>query len=180
MLCVLFVEEKMRKKHFRKPVIFTLILLLIFSVTGCGRVDNTIAEPDEITAEYLYGEYAEQLVRDGAEVALGTVALEPSDNGSFTITTNRMVIVESDITDEGYYIADSNVAKTVPLDPDVRITYFQDEKSEASVVTLDEFKDIVSDENYDPLEEGNEELYDVYIINGTAVMILAKELPSAE
>ncbi len=168
----------MRRKHIARLVTSALILLLVFSITGCGRVDNTIAEPDEITTEYLYGEYSEQLIRDGAEVTLGTVALEPSGDNAYNITVHNMLIVESDITDYGYYVADENISTISPLDTEARITYTGNENTK--IITPDEFAEIVSADNYDPLEEGSEELYEVYTMNGTVLMILAKELPTAE
>jgi len=170
----------MRKKHINRIAAVLLALILILSFGGCGRVDNTIAEPDEITAEYLYGEYAEQLVRDGAEVQQGTVVIDTDGNGLYSITVESMVVVESDITDAGYYVADANISSTIPLDPEARITYVSEAGAEPKVMTVDQLANIVNDREFDPLEEGNEKLFDVYTISGSAVMVLAKELPLTE
>ena len=170
----------MKKRHITRIAAALLALILILSFGGCGRVDNTIAEPDEITAEYLYGEYAEQLVRDGAEVTTGTVMIETDGSGVYSITVENMVIVESDITDAGYYVADTNVSETTPLDPEARIAYISEAGAEPEVITVDELMDIVTADGFEPLEEGNEKLFDVYTISGSAVMALAKEMPVIE
>ena len=170
----------MRKQHTKMITAILLVLILILSFCSCGRVDNTIAEPDEITAEYLYGEYSEQLIRDGAEVTTGCVTVETDETGTLSITMEDMVIVESDITDEGYYVADTNISKTMPLDPEARIAYISEKGAEPSVISVDELTEIINDEEYDPLEEGNEKLFDIYSISGSVVMVLAKELPVIE
>ena len=167
----------MTRKHLTRITALLLALLLCICMSGCGQNGSTIEEPDEITVEYLTGEYADQLTRDGATVTLGTVALTGT-NGTYNITVESMVIVESDITDEGYYIADKNVSETVPLDPTARITYLGEDG--AQIISIEEFAEIVTGENYDPLEVGNEQLYDVYTIGGNAVLLLAKELPTVE
>jgi hypothetical protein len=173
-------EGKMTKIRTKRMISVILALVLILSFGGCGRVDNTIAEPDEITAEYLYGEYAEQLVRDGAEITLGTVKIDADENGQYSMEVEHMVIVESDLTEEGYYVADSNILTTMPLDPEARITYAGEAGAEPEVITVDELAEIVNAADYNPLEEGNEKLFDVYVMAGSVVMALAKELPLTE
>lgn len=170
----------MKKRHLKRFTAAILTLVLIFSFGGCGRVDNTIAEPDEITAEYLYGEYAEQLVRDGAEITTGTILVETDGNGLYSATVEGMVIVESDMTDAGYYVADTNVSTTMPLDPEARIVYISESGAEPEIITVDELMQIVTADGFDPLEEGNEKLFDVYAMGDTVLMALAKEMPVIE
>ena len=170
----------MRKKHINRIAAVLLALIFILSFGGCGRVDNTIAEPDEITAEYLYGEYAEQLIRDGAEITTGTVLVETDGNGLYSMTVEQMAIVESDITEAGYYVADTNISETTLLDPEARITYISETGAEPEIVTVDELMGIVTDNGFDPLEEGNEKLFDVYTMGDSVVMALVKELPLTE
>ena len=95
-----------------------------------------------------------------------------------------MVIVESSITDEGYYVADKNLSETVPLDSEARVTYIRDKKKGPQVMDLDKFiarvqKDTASRESSSDSDSEEEKLYDVYIIGGSALMILARELPDA-
>ncbi len=170
----------MKKRHITRLTAALLALILILSLCSCGRVDNTIAEPEEITVEYLYGEYADQLIRDGAEITTGTVLIETDGNGLYSMTVENMVIVESDITDAGYYVADANISTTLPLDPEARIAYISETGAEAEIITVDELMNIVTAAGYDPLEEGNEKLFDVYTMGGTVLMVLAKEMPVIE
>lgn len=170
----------MKKKYMTRITVMLAVLMLILSLGGCGRVDNTIAEPDDITAEYLYGEYADQLVRDGAEITMGTVLVETDGNGLYSMTVEHMVVVESDITDAGYYVADANISSTIPLDSEARIAYVSEAGAEPEIISVDELMGIVTAEGFDPLEEGNEKLFDVYTIGGSVAMALVKELPLTE
>ena len=153
---------------------------MVFSLAGCGGKDNTLEAPEEITVEYLEGEYAEQLIRDGAEITLGTVYLDSDENGNYTATVNEMVIVESDMTEYGYYIADKNISETLPLVSEAGITYIGEDTASPAVVSVEDFSEIVNSENYDPLKEGSEQLYEVYSIGGSVQLIMAKELPVTE
>ena len=60
-------------------LLLTLCIISVFIFAGCGeeKSGNTISEP-EITADYLDGEYADQLINDGAGTMLGTVSVEQS------------------------------------------------------------------------------------------------------
>ena len=92
-----------------------------------------------------------------------------------------MVIVESSYDKDGYYVADKNLSTTVPLDSEARVTYIKDKKKGPEVMELGAFiekvqKDAKSEDFSDP---DTEKLYDVYIIGGNALMLLAKEMPDA-
>lgn len=146
-------------------------------------------EEPEITLEYLSGEYADQILRDGGEDTLGTIEITSKgkddsvkSEGALSLTIHSMVIVESSITDEGYYIADKNLSSTVPLSPDAYVTYIKSREKGPEVIPFKEFIHLVQKDaekqKDNGLEPGNEKLYQVYIIGDTAVMILAKELPN--
>lgn len=180
----------MEQKRFIKVVILFMVLILTILFYGCGQrsSDNDIIEEPEITLEYLSGEYAEQILRDGGEDTLGTIEITAKGNDNsagsadtLSLTIHNMVIVESSITDEGYYVADKNLSSTVPLSSDAYVTYIKSRKKGPEVVALKDFlrlvqKDAEKQKDHG-LEPGNEKLYQVYIIGDTAVMILAKELP---
>ena len=74
----------------------------------------------------------------------------------------------------------TNISETTLLDPEARITYISETGAEPEIVTVDELMGIVTDNGFDPLEEGNEKLFDVYTMGGTALMALAKEMPVIE
>lgn len=182
----------MKRKRFIRVSVLSMTLLMTVLFSGCGQQinDNDIMEEPEITLEYLSGEYAEQILRDGGEDTLGTIEItnegkDGSDGseGTLSLTIHDMVIVESSITDEGYYVADKNLSSTVPLSPDAYVTYIKSREKGPEVMPLKEFLRLVQKDaekqKSNGLEPGNEKLYQVYIIGDTAVMILAKELPDA-
>jgi len=169
----------MKNINLFRLITVLIITILVFTVTGCSDQRDIMEEP-EITVEYLTGEYADQLIRDGSETILGTVSVDKTDDGIYSLTVNSMLVVESEADDEGYYIADKNISGTYNIASDARVTYIGDSGNDPQVVTLDEFIELTDADTSDPLEEGNEELYDVYIIDNNALMIIAKELPEED
>lgn len=179
----------MKKERFTWVFVLFMVLILALALPGCGQNSNEkelmdeLEEP-EITVKYLSGEYADQILRDGGEKVLGTISLENIGEEKYELTVNSMVIVESSITDEGYYIADKNLSSTVPLDSEACVTYIQDKEKGPQVMKLDKFINRVQNDTAaqaessdSDLTDENTKLYDVYIIGGKALMILAKELP---
>lgn len=167
----------MKKRILTGVTILSLAVFLTVTMSGCIKTNGDMEEPD-ITVEYLSGEYADQLIRDGGECTLGTISIT-KDGDIYTATVNSMVIVESSLSDEGYYVADKNISSTVSLDPEARVTYIRDKENGPEIISLDEFIRLTSDDT-EPLEEGNEKLYDVYTVGDDVMMILAKELPDGK
>lgn len=174
-MCVL--EDEMKKRILTGVTILSLAVFLTVTMSGCIKTNGDMEEPD-ITVEYLSGEYADQLIRDGGECTLGTISIT-KDGDIYTATVNSMVIVESSLSDEGYYVADKNISSTVSLDPEARVTYIRDKENGPEIISLDEFIRLTFDDT-EPLEEGNEKLYDVYTVGDDVMMILAKELPDGK
>lgn len=173
----------MRRETFIKVYALSMALLFTIFLVGCGEQsdDIDIMEEPEITVEYLTEEYAAQILRDGGEEILGTAEFSGSADKGYLLTIHSMVIVESSITEEGYYVADKNMSSSVPLDPDARFTYIKSKKKGPEVIGLEEFvklaqKDFQKQKAND-VKPGEEKLYQVYIIGGKGVMLLAKELP---
>ena len=178
----------MKKRQFTLLMVLVLLFCSL-TLSSCGQnsgdeeLMDELAEP-EITVKYLSGEYADQILKDGGEKVLGTISIDEAGNGDYDLTVNSMVIVESSITDEGYYVADKNLSETDPLDSEARVTYIRDKKKGPQVMDLDKFiarvqKDTASRESSSDSDSEEEKLYDVYIIGGSALMILARELPDA-
>lgn len=174
----------MKRNSLAPVLVLTLVFAFCLFLTGCeedpGEHDN-LEEP-EITVEYLSGEYAEQLLRDGGESTLGTIEIEKDSEGAYSLTVHSMVIVESSISDDGYYVADKNISNTVPLSSQAMATYIKSPDSPPEVMDLetfisraqkDEEKSASKKRDADPPEK----LYNVYIIGGSALLLLAKELP---
>lgn len=158
----------------RKKIISVLCLSLciVFSFTGCFRSNtsgNTVDEP-EITAEYLSGEYTEQLIRDGAIHHFGSISVSKDENGGCTARIRLKKLVNSPEHDKGYYLADKNVSMTVPCSPNARVTYLKKGQTAPRVITVDQLIEYTSE---NPQEEN---VYDIYEIGGSVELILAKEL----
>ena len=153
-----------KSKRFALIVLSSLMLLLLL-LAGCGsdKSGNTINEP-EITADYLEDEYANQLINDGAETMLGTVEIQ-KDGDSYTAYITEKEVVPSSEYKEGYYIADTNISKELPLGMEARMTY--DLNDEETVVSADEFIKYSSD-NPDCI-------YTVYMMGNSVELILAAD-----
>ncbi|MCQ4637204.1 hypothetical protein NE619_10760 [Anaerovorax odorimutans] len=172
----------MRRKKFAGILLLVSVAALVF-LSGCGQTHtgDDLEEP-EITVEYLSGEFADQILRDGGEKELGAIRIEDEGDGKYALTVESMVIVESSYSKSGYYVADKNISTKVPLDSEARVTYIKDKKKGPEVIELDEFikkaqKDAKTEDFSDP---DSEKLYDVYIIGGNALMLLAKEMPDGK
>lgn len=157
-------RAKMKKIRGRKFLVLAAFVLSMLLITGCGedKSGNTINEP-EITVDYLTEEYAQQLKTDGAETLMGFVELEKNDDGSYSVHIEEQEVVPNSGYEEGYYIADTNVAKDATLGDDARMTCIVDD--EIQVVDADDF--INSGSN------GGEQLYSVYFMGDSAELILA-------
>ncbi|MEG0830522.1 MAG: hypothetical protein RSD88_06660 [Anaerovoracaceae bacterium] len=155
-----------------------LILILCVSVSlflfGCGTKEATgdIIEEPEITVDYLSGEFADQLIRDGAEEHLGSIAISKGKNNAYNLSLNDKSIVKSDDYEAGYYIADKNTSGKWPLGSEARITYIDDSTKNPKILNVDQFvKKVENDEN-----AGETKLYKVYIISDNVELVLAEKL----
>lgn len=170
----------MKGKNFIWLIVLTMVLSFAIFLSGCGGQsgDHDNLEEPEISVEYLSGEFAQQLLRDGGEEMLGTVDITKEKDGTYFLTIRSMAIVENSAYDGGYYIADKNLTKEVPLDSEARATYIKSKKSGPQVMKLDQFIKAVQDDNRSSdSKNSDEKLYKVYIIGGNALMLLAEELP---
>lgn len=166
-------EMTNNKKGFRasKLILAVLILVMIFSAFGCGGQKHKF-EPD-ITVEYLTTEYADQLVRDGAEVVFGTLDItgeasgtpvegseEPVTLTQFTINAKEYVTDEN--AEGGYYIADRNKSYITYAGSDARIAFDFAGTGTLDIVSLDEFVKHDTTGKY----------FDVYLFDDQIVLIL--------
>ncbi len=151
------------KRH--KPFAFIVFAALIFSIgmslAGCGDKSGDTYDEPEITADYLMGEYAEQLLTDGAETIQGSVEIVETDDG-YTLTVSQKEIVPSDNYKEGYYIADRNLTTELYLDSECRIVW--DNNGTYEVGNTEEF---ISGYNGRP-----DTIYTVYCFGDLAELIV--------
>ena len=155
----------MKKSKRCAILVLTALMLLLLLLAGCGseKSGNTISEP-EITADYLDGEYADQLINDGAGTMLGTVSVEQSGDSYIAHVTEKEVVPSSD-TDDGYYIADTNVSKDITLGQSARMTCMVN--GEQKVVTIDEF---IKQSSEDP-----DQIYTIYMMGDSVELMLATD-----
>ena len=92
----------------------------LFAFAGCGSQNKDITEEPELDADYLMGDYTQQLITDGAEQYLGTVTIEKSGD-SFVAKVAEKEVVASNRYDEGYYIADRNLEHEFTFDEGSRV-----------------------------------------------------------
>ncbi|MCL1981751.1 MAG: hypothetical protein FWG53_01495 [Clostridiales bacterium] len=149
--------------------VFSVVLL-----AGCVGDDNTIAEPD-ITVAYLSGEYAAQLLRDGAEVVFGNVAVTEDEDGAVWINISEMEYVDDQSQPNGYYIADKNLDSQYQLSPEARATFLSGGSSIAQVLGADDFTASAMQEAVE--FEGKISLYYIYIIDDQVELLIARYIP---
>ncbi len=92
----------------------------LFAFAGCGNQNEDITEEPELDADYLMGEYTQQLITDGAEQYLGSVSIEKHGD-SYIARVAEKEVVASDRYDEGYYIADRNLEHKFTFDDGSRV-----------------------------------------------------------
>lgn len=169
----------------KKYKIYLTLIALVFSVllfAGCSdnnQSGGTFSEPD-ITVDYLQGEYADQLLRDGAEHIFGNIKIETMEDGTFMIHITAKELVKEESLPNGYYIADRNINYSYPLALEARTTFISDSLNVANVLTAEEFVDshieeiekhINDDTNYEETK-----FYNIYVMNGQIELILAQYL----
>lgn len=174
----------MKRNRFVLIFVLGMMFALCLFLTGCGEEADShdVLEEPEITVEYLSGEYAQQLLRDGGESTLGTIEIQSESDGAYSLTVHSMVIVESSISEDGYYVADKNISETVPLSSEALATYIKSPDDAPEVVDLETFVSLVQEDGKKVASEKEDaeqpkKLYDVYMIGGSALLLLAKELP---
>ena len=169
----------------KKPKLIFVIICIVVSMsvfmTGCiEEYMGTLDEP-EITLEYLTGDYARQLLRDGAYVLLGTIDLRrASEDEIIVIIREKEIVVDPDFSN-GFYIADKNLESEYLLSHGVRATFHLRDENIFVPMEHDEFIDAVWVDFFESMAEdpnGQEyRLYDIYIIENYVELLIARELP---
>ncbi len=137
-------SKKTKNKIFILALLFTVLLALIIylSISGIFLKQNqsgsTVIEP-EITPEYLMTEYADMLENQGAVITITTLTKfsEGNEAGYYETVLNGKEVVESPDEPGGYYLANTNTALPVIIDPSTRIVMGDDKASQ--VMTTEEF-----------------------------------------
>ena len=169
----------------RKPklifVIMCVVIATLVFMTGC--TDEYIATLDEpeITVEYLTGEYARQLIRDGAKVLLGTIDLRKVSEDEIIVIIREKDIVSDPDFIHAFYIADRNLESEYMLSQGVRATFHMRDENIVVPMERDEFKDAVWIDFFEAMiadPNGQDyRLYDIYIIGYYVELLIARVLP---
>jgi len=171
-------------KKTKTTLIITIILSLML-MSGCVEnniqgIQNSIELEweHELTVEYLTGEYAEQLLQDGATVMLGSIDIIEHENGTIVVDITEKEYVENIDEEEGFYISDEYSETMYYLSPDVKATFFLREEGIVQAMRHDEFVDMVWRDFFefgvDILEDREYRLYDIYIVENEVVLLIAR------
>ena len=136
----------------------------LVAFAGCGNQNEDITEEPELDADYLMGEYTQQLITDGAEQYLGSVSIEKHGD-SYIAKVAEKEVVASDRYDEGYYIADRNLEHKFTFDDGSRIVRTS-KRGDLEYVDSETF-----------LTEGQDAnaLYNVYVIGDSIELMVYVE-----
>lgn len=170
----------MKIKKGLTAALVLLLVLVTLSLCACSsnQSGSTIDEPD-ITVDYLKGEYADQLLRDGAEHVFGTIDIKMNDDGTAVdeIVIHAKEYVEDANYETGYYIADKNKAYITHMPDEARTTYVADGSTEPKILPPSEFiaavnSDYALHEN-DIADFRESKLYDFYLLEDQILLVLA-------
>lgn len=128
-------------KNLRLLLCLCLILALAICSISCKfqkKSGSTVIEP-EITVEYLEGDYAKQLLKDGAEYLFGNISLSTNEDGEHEVVIDAKELVED--YEGKKLIENRNYEISYVLTPDARCTFRKglDSKLEPDIVTGDKF-----------------------------------------
>jgi len=159
--------------------VITIILTISFSVVsmaGCrGNMDHMGDKPD-ISVEYLSGEYAAQLIRDGAKLIFGVISDISEDSDGMTV----LIISEYEFTEDnsmpnGVFIADKNMESLYVLSPEASATFLSGRSSISKALAADEF---IAEAAREIITAGStDKFYDIYIMGDWIELLIARYIP---
>lgn len=137
-------------------------------MTGCnGNMDHMGDEP-ELTVDFLCGDYATQLVRDGAVVMFGAILDVSEDEEGITILEiGEREYVDAPYHPDGFFIADKNLEFSYQLSPGASATFLSGSTSIAKAMGAEEFAAVSHEDK----------LYDIYIMGDQIELLIARYIP---
>ncbi len=176
----------MKVGRSRQVLILLLIVLSVMVFAGCsksGLIGNTYVEPD-LTVEYLTTDYAQQLVRDGADKKFGRIEnITDNGDGSYMITVDEKQFVTDPNQPNGFYIADRNLTYDLYLASDARVVFYPGGDS-AKAVLYEHPKQFIDALQADRNEFGTSnpeyqdfQLFYFYVMKNEVVLVTQQYIP---
>ena len=167
----------------KKSGVLIIALTIFFAaavIAGCTGPQNTIDEP-EITADYLAGEYAAQLVRDGASVVFGSIEIMRDEEDTVFVHVAEKEFVEDSDLPNGFYIADRNQDSDYQLAYEARATFLWGGSNAPEAMGSSDFIEAVM-QDFDEFSAGDQDygeykLYDIYIMEEQIELLIARYIP---
>jgi len=129
-------------------------------------MDHMGDEP-AMSVDFLTGEYARQLLRDGASVVFGVIlSITEDEYGMYVLKVGEREYVESASHPGGYYIADKNLESSYYLPPDARATFISRGSNQTKAMVAEEF--VLA------AEQDMEKLFDIYIMGDYIELLIAR------
>ena len=153
----------------KKVFLLTVAVVLALSLMlGCNRNMDHMGDTPDVTVDYLTGEYARQLTRDGAVVVFGVIlGISFDEDGTAVLEIGEHEYVEASNHPDGFFIADKNIESTHLLSPEASATFLSTGTSLSRALSADEF---VS-------EDHENKLYDIYIMGEYIELLIARYIP---
>lgn len=169
------------KKHYYigRICVLTLILVAVLAAVGCGAMGEE--ETPEITVSYLEGDYAQQLMNDGAEKLLGSMELNKGESGDIEMILHPKELVADDTQPGGYRIDSYALNRTFTVSEQAYATFIaSDSDGQVQILTPDKLCTAISEEyeslNTSFVEYGDRQLYDVYALDNQVLLILTHQI----
>ena len=137
-------------------------------MAGCsGNMDHMGDEP-EFTADFLCGEYATQLVRDGATVIFGAILdVTEDEEGVTVLEIGEREYVDAPNHPDGFFIADKNLESVYQLSSGASATFLSGSTSIAKAMGAVDFA----------AADHTDKLYDIYIMGDQIELLIARYIP---
>lgn len=171
----------MQKKFKIQFMCFLLAILLIIPITLSGCSKPRDKDAPEITIDYLYNGYVDQLLSDGAEKVIGSIELSKDENEEIIVTVHPKELVTDEKEESGYRVVSYAANRELILPSHSYCTFIsnsEDDNTPELLSTGDFFTAV--NENYEKngefSEYGDFILYDIYVLDDQALLILARNV----
>ncbi len=154
--------------------LFAALLILPITLSGCRTA--TDKDAPEITTDYLYHGYQEQLLTDGAEKIIGSIELSKNEKDEIILTVHPKELIPDEKEESGYRITSYASNQQYTLPPHAYCTRLSTQDSDsAEILSTDDFFTAITEDyknNGGFSDHGDFILYDIYTLDNQALLIL--------